>query len=242
MPAYAEQRRIVAAAGALLVRSPRSLLVQSGPGLRLADAGFRVDVRGRAMSSSADRGHLAKPPPPPEPLTAAQARNASTAKLHRRPQPDEARRLAGAATGARAAVGYAGRRGKADGGAVGRRHRNGPGDRVPAPAAGPAATAMARRWRRHRPRADRRRDHAARLSPRPARRGIGGRVGFPSAVEPNGRVGRCTVTQSSGVPELDALTCRLIRAALPSIARAPTAMAGRSPTGRRRARMDPARR
>lgn len=41
--------------------------------------------------------------------------------------------------------------------------------------------------------------------------GIGGRVGFVFTVEPNGRVGRCTVTRSSGVPELDQLTCRLIQ-------------------------------
>ena len=41
--------------------------------------------------------------------------------------------------------------------------------------------------------------------------GIGGRVSFVFTVEPNGRVGRCTVTRSSGVPELDALTCRLIQ-------------------------------
>jgi protein TonB len=41
--------------------------------------------------------------------------------------------------------------------------------------------------------------------------GIGGRVGVLFTVEPNGRVGRCTVTRSSGVAELDVLTCRLIR-------------------------------
>lgn len=41
--------------------------------------------------------------------------------------------------------------------------------------------------------------------------GIGGRVGVRFKVEPNGRVGSCTVTRSSGVPELDALTCRLIQ-------------------------------
>jgi protein TonB len=41
--------------------------------------------------------------------------------------------------------------------------------------------------------------------------GIGGRVSFVFTVEPNGRVGRCTVTRSSGVPQLDALTCRLIQ-------------------------------
>ena len=41
--------------------------------------------------------------------------------------------------------------------------------------------------------------------------GVGGRVQFTFTVEPNGRVGRCTVTRSSGVPELDALTCRLVQ-------------------------------
>ena len=30
-------------------------------------------------------------------------------------------------------------------------------------------------------------------------------------VGPNGRVTSCTVTRSSGVPQLDALTCRLIQ-------------------------------
>jgi protein TonB len=40
--------------------------------------------------------------------------------------------------------------------------------------------------------------------------GIGGRVGILFTVGPSGRVTRCTVTRSSGVPELDALTCRLI--------------------------------
>ena len=41
--------------------------------------------------------------------------------------------------------------------------------------------------------------------------GIGGRVQFTFTVEPNGRVGRCTVTRSSGVAELDVLTCRLVQ-------------------------------
>ena len=40
--------------------------------------------------------------------------------------------------------------------------------------------------------------------------GIGGRVGVSFTVGVNGRVTRCAVTHSSGVPELDALTCRLI--------------------------------
>ena len=41
-------------------------------------------------------------------------------------------------------------------------------------------------------------------------RGIGGRVEIVFTVGTNGRVTGCTVTRSSGVPELDALTCRLI--------------------------------
>lgn len=41
--------------------------------------------------------------------------------------------------------------------------------------------------------------------------GVGGRVVFVFTVEPNGRVGRCSVTRSSGVPELDQLTCRLVQ-------------------------------
>ena len=42
------------------------------------------------------------------------------------------------------------------------------------------------------------------------RAGIGGRVGLLFTVATNGRVSRCRVTSSSGIPELDALTCRLI--------------------------------
>jgi len=40
--------------------------------------------------------------------------------------------------------------------------------------------------------------------------GIGGRVSVTFTVETNGRVTNCRVTHSSGVPELDALTCRLM--------------------------------
>ena len=42
-------------------------------------------------------------------------------------------------------------------------------------------------------------------------RGIGGRVEMVFIVGTNGRVTSCTVTRSSGVPELDSLTCRLIQ-------------------------------
>jgi len=41
--------------------------------------------------------------------------------------------------------------------------------------------------------------------------GIGGRVEFVFTVGTNGRVTRCAITRSSGVPELDALTCRLVQ-------------------------------
>lgn len=41
--------------------------------------------------------------------------------------------------------------------------------------------------------------------------GIGGRVGILFVVEPNGRVGQCSVTRSSGSAQLDQLTCRLIQ-------------------------------
>ena len=40
--------------------------------------------------------------------------------------------------------------------------------------------------------------------------GVGGRVGLSFTVGVNGRVTRCSVTRSSGIPELDVLTCRLI--------------------------------
>ena len=40
--------------------------------------------------------------------------------------------------------------------------------------------------------------------------GVGGRVGVTFTVETNGRVTNCRVTRSSGIPQLDALTCRLM--------------------------------
>jgi protein TonB len=41
--------------------------------------------------------------------------------------------------------------------------------------------------------------------------GVGGRVGVSFTVGVNGRVTACRITHSSGVPELDTLTCRLIQ-------------------------------
>lgn len=46
--------------------------------------------------------------------------------------------------------------------------------------------------------------------PELGRAGVGGRVSVTFTVEPNGRVAGCHVTRSSRVPELDALTCRII--------------------------------
>lgn len=43
------------------------------------------------------------------------------------------------------------------------------------------------------------------------RAGIGGRVSVTLTVEPNGRVSACRITRSTGVPQLDALTCRLMQ-------------------------------
>lgn len=40
---------------------------------------------------------------------------------------------------------------------------------------------------------------------------VGGRVSVTLTVEPNGRVSACRLTRSSGVPELDSLTCRLMQ-------------------------------
>ena len=40
---------------------------------------------------------------------------------------------------------------------------------------------------------------------------IGGRVSVTLTVEPNGLVGACRITRSSGTPELDGLTCRIMR-------------------------------
>jgi len=47
--------------------------------------------------------------------------------------------------------------------------------------------------------------------PELGRAGIGGRVSVTLSVEPNGRVSTCRITRSSGVPQLDSLTCRLMQ-------------------------------
>jgi len=43
------------------------------------------------------------------------------------------------------------------------------------------------------------------------RAGVGGRVSVTLTVEPSGRVSACRLLRSSGIPELDSLTCRLMQ-------------------------------
>jgi len=47
--------------------------------------------------------------------------------------------------------------------------------------------------------------------PELGRSGVGGRVSVTLTVEPNGRVSACRIIRSSRVPQLDALTCRLMQ-------------------------------
>ena len=47
--------------------------------------------------------------------------------------------------------------------------------------------------------------------PELGRAGIGGRISVTLTVEPNGRVSTCRITRSTGVPQLDALTCRIMQ-------------------------------
>jgi periplasmic protein TonB len=47
--------------------------------------------------------------------------------------------------------------------------------------------------------------------PELGRAGVGGRVSVTLTVEPNGRVSTCRITRSSGVQELDSLTCRIMQ-------------------------------
>ena len=83
-------------------------------------------------------------------------------------------------------------------------------------------------------------------SPAPSRRGLSApscQSGHRRDVEcvftvgVNGRVARCTVTRSSGVPELDALTCRLVEQRF-VYRPAPTVTAGRVPEVEGEHRMD----
>ncbi len=205
MPAYASHRsivrpreRIVALAAVVLVQALLALVLLRG--LRV-EFTHPIDAVQRLIAITLD-----KPPPPLEPVQAAHERHREAAPTaepdkpggspgpqpaHAPPsvtpviavQPTTAPSGGGSGTGPAAGAG-------AGGGTGG----NGYGD-------GGGGTELEQ--------------IAGEITPRDYPRhlrdaGIGGVVGLSFRVEPTGLVSRCTVTQSSGVPELDALTCRLI--------------------------------
>lgn len=206
MPAYVRQRKIVrprerAVALAAVV------LVQGGLGFALLQ-GFHVDVSkpGEVVQRLIDLT-LPKPPPPIQPAPPKSQRKQAAApkakpdKLGGTPGPELAHALptvapvivvkptvaaSGGGSGTGAATGSG-----AGGGTGGTGFGGGDGGTDLEQIAGAITP----------------RDY-----PRSLRdAGIGGRVIFTFTVLPNGRVGRCTVTRSSGVRELDALTCRLVQ-------------------------------
>ena len=209
MPAYAERRRTT---------RPRErvtalvavVLVQLAIGFVLL-SGLRVDVRrpGEFVQQLVNVT-LAKPPPPPTPVVIRPAKRAELRdtpapkakpdKLGASPGPapthappsvapvvavKPSAAPSGGGTGTGPALGSG-----AGGGAGGSGYGGGGGGTDLEQIAGEIT----------------RRDYPRRL----ADAGIGGMVGISFRVEPTGFVSRCTVTRSSGVPELDALTCRLI--------------------------------
>src|SRR4051794_16649574 len=205
MPAYVHHRRIVrprermiALAAVVLVQTALTFALLTG--LRV-DVGRPADVVQRLI-----RITLAKPPPPPvEPPPRPRPREVSAPKaqpdkLGGAPGPKPAHAPppvaavvavkptvapSGGGTGTGPAVGS-----DAGGGTGGNGYGAGYGGSELEQIAGEIT----------------RRDYPRRL----ADAGIGGIVGISFRVEPTGLVSRCTVTRSSGVPELDALTCRLI--------------------------------
>ena len=207
MPAYARQPKIVRPrerVGALTA----VVAVQIGLGLVLF-RGFHVDVtRPAEMIQRLVEVTLAKPPPPPVPVERPQpqhrqaaAPKAEPAKPGGSPGPKPAHAPPSvtpvvalnptvAPSGGGAGTGPA--LGAGAGGGTG---GNGYGD----DGGGSDLEQIAG-------------EITSRDYPRDLRdAGVGGRVQFTFSVEPNGRVGRCTVTRSSGVPQLDALTCRLVQ-------------------------------
>ena len=208
MPAYAEHRRIVrprervtAFAAVVLVQAAFAFVLLSG---------LRVDVRrpGDVVQRLIDIT-LAKPPPPPTPPADPPPLAERSPPTAPKAQPDKPGGLpgpkpshappsvtpivpvqpsaapSGAGTGTGPAVGAG-----AGGGSGGKDHGAGGGGTDLEQIAGAITP----------------RDYPRHLR----EAGIGGVVGLSFRVEPSGLVSRCTITQSSGVPELDALTCRLI--------------------------------
>jgi protein TonB len=209
MPAYANYRQIVrprerlaALAAVVLVQAVLALVLLSG---------FRVDFRHpEDVVERLIAVTLAEPPPPPPPPPQAQPKpkpkrdQASAPKdefqnpggtpgpkpAHAPPlvkpivavRPSAAPSGGGAGTGPAAGVG-------AGGGTGGEGYGGGGGTDLEQI----AGEITPRDYPRHLREAD-----------------IGGVVGLSFRVEPTGLVSRCNITRSSGVPELDALTCRLI--------------------------------
>jgi periplasmic protein TonB len=208
MPAYAQQRTMVRPRERAFALAAVAL-VQLGLGVALL-SGFRVDVTrpGELVQQLIDVT-LPKPPPPTPPVRPpprpehhqAAAPKAAPDKLGGSPGPKPAHAPpsvapvvaikpsaapSGGGSGSGPALGSG-----AGGGTGGNGYGEGEGGTDLEQIAGEITS----------------RDY-----PRDLRdAGIGGRVGVLFTVEPNGRVGRCTVTRSSGVPELDVLTCRLIQ-------------------------------
>jgi protein TonB len=208
MPAYAQQRTMVRPRERAFALAAVAL-VQLGLGVALL-SGFRVDVTrpGELVQQLIDVT-LPKPPPPTPPVRPpprpehhpAAAPKAAPDKLGGSPGPKPAHappsvapvvavKPSAAPSGGGSGTGPALGSG-AGGGTGGNGYGEGEGGTDLEQIAGEITS----------------RDY-----PRDLRdAGIGGRVGVLFTVEPNGRVGRCTVTRSSGVPELDVLTCRLIQ-------------------------------
>ena len=208
MPAYAQHQETVRPRERFYALAAVGL-VQAGLGIALL-SGLHVDVTrpGETIQRLVDVA-LPKPPPPPPPVKPppkpqhrrATAPKAEPAKLGGSPGPKPAHAppsvtpvvavkpsaaQSGGGTGTGPAIGAG-----AGGGTGGNGYGEGDGGSELEQIAG---------------------EITARDYPRDLREaGIGGRVGVLFTVEPNGRVGRCDVTRSSGVPELDTLTCRLIK-------------------------------
>ena len=190
MPAYAQQRRTVRprerayALAAVVARSGwRSALVlltrlprrrqPSGRRRPAADRRSRCPSRRRRRRRPADSRTEAAAP-------RSRGAKAAPAKLGGSPGPQ---------AGACAAVGDAGRRGQADAPRRRAAARDRPGARYRRGRRHRRQRLWRRRWR-HRPRADRRRNHfRATIRATCARRASAGGSAFVFTVEPNGRVG-----------------------------------------------------
>ena len=208
MPAYAQHRRIVQPRERAIALAA-VIAVQLGLGVVLL-RGFQVDVpRASDVVQRLIDITLPKPPPPPQPPRPPpqprhrqeSAPKAAPAKLGGSPGPQPAHAPpsitpviavkpttapSGGGTGTGPALGSG-----AGGGAGGNGYGEGEGGTDLEHIAGEILPA----------------DYPPALG----RTGVGGRVSVTLTVEPNGRVSACRVTRSSGTPELDSLTCRIMQ-------------------------------